>query len=84
MDQYQVKISKSAKKEFKLIDKQFHQRIFNVIYDLRNNPIPSGSLRLTNSEFYRVRIGDYRVIYSLDLVTKIVIITKVRHRKDAY
>jgi mRNA interferase RelE/StbE len=52
---------------------------------LAGEPLPHGSEKLTGSErTYRIRIGDYRVVYELFRDAKIVVIQRVRHRKDVY
>ena len=61
------------------------QRIIDRISELSANPFPSDSEKLKGTEnFYRLRVGDYRVVYQVDNKNKTVIVYYVRHRKTAY
>ena len=61
------------------------RRIFGAIRELAAEPRPRGSRKLAGDDApYRIRIGDYRVIYEVDDVTREILVTRVRHRKDAY
>ncbi len=60
-------------------------RIVAEVAKLADEPLPHGSEKLTGSErTYRIRVGDYRVVYELLRDAKIVEIQRVRHRKDVY
>ena len=85
MDYYKILWKKSAVKELEKIDKQFIPRIISTIESLSNNPLPVGVKKLSGADvIYRIRIGDFRVIYSLYEKELIVEIVKVGHRKDVY
>lgn len=85
MSEYEVYFSKSAVKEIESLDTQIIPKIIKKIELLQNNPRPSGCIKLKgNSNLWRIRIGDYRIIYSIDDNSKIVDISAVLHRKDAY
>ncbi len=85
MGSYRVRFTKSAEKDLRRIEKS---RVFSVmekIEALSVNPRLEGTKKLVGSEAaYRLRVGDYRVIYTIDDGIKIVQIDRVRHRKDAY
>jgi len=82
---YKIQWKKSAVKELKRLNKKIIKKILINIEDLRNNPFPSHSRKLVNSEHtYRLRIGDYRIIYSIQKGVLVIEIIRVRHRKDAY
>ena len=51
---------------------------------LRDDPHPPVSVKLSGQEYYRVRQGDYRIIYQIENERLIVIVVKVRHRRDVY
>ena len=75
----------SAQKDFKKIDRQHIFSILRKVETLPKNPYPPDSKKLKNTEgSYRVRIGDYRVIYQIDHRDKVIVIHAVSHRKDAY
>ena len=65
--------------------RQAVSRIVAEVAKLADEPLPHGSEKLTGSErTYRLRVGDYRVVYELLRDAKIVEIQRVRHRKDVY
>lgn len=81
---YKIGISNNAIKEIQKLDKLVYLRVSNKILTLENNPRPFGCLNLNGMEGYRIKIGDYRVLYTIDDEKKEVIIYRVSHRKDAY
>ncbi|SIT14443.1 type II toxin-antitoxin system RelE family toxin [Belliella pelovolcani] len=85
MNQYEIVVSKSASKELLKLPKKVNNKIINAILLLADNPRPSGAKKLRGlSENWRIRIGDYRVIYAISDEISIVDIRKVGHRKDIY
>jgi mRNA interferase RelE/StbE len=75
----------STKKDLRRIPRDAISRIVAEVAKLADEPLPRGSEKLTGSErTYRIRVGDYRVIYELLRDPKIVEIQRVRHRKDVY
>lgn len=66
-----------------LSDKNFEQ-IKKKVLSLRNDPRPPGCLKLTDEEGYRIRSGDYRILYRIDDKRKIVYIYKIKHRRESY
>jgi mRNA interferase RelE/StbE len=85
MASYEIAWKHSAEKDINGIDRQYIPRILEAVESLSNNPFPSQHRKLHGVESsYRIRIGDYRVIYQVDLEKKLVIIYHVRHRKEAY
>jgi mRNA interferase RelE/StbE len=85
MGSYKIRFTKSAEKDLRRIEKT---RIFSVlekIEALSVNPRLEGIKKLVGSDAaYRLRVGEYRVIYTIDDGIKIVQIDRVRHRKEAY
>ena len=85
MSRYKVIVSKSAGKELSKLPLEINNRIIPAIRKLSDNPRPKGSKKLKGSKStWRIRIGDYRVIYVIDDVVLVVDIRKVGHRKDIY
>jgi mRNA interferase RelE/StbE len=85
LSQYLVVIAPTAKKEMTRLPKKMLERIVKAIDSLADDPRPHGCLKLEGHENrYRIRVGDYRVIYSLEDDVLRVLIIRVRHRKDAY
>ena len=84
MAEYKVLIKPSAAKELDAIPKKDRQRLILRIRELATNPRPPGCQKLTSQIDYRVRQGDYRVIYSIHDQEKVVRILRVLHRKEVY
>ena len=84
MARYKIEIKKSAVKELESIPSNDLKRILSKIESLAENPRPIGSLKLSGDDRYRIRQGNYRILYTIqdDILT--IYIVKVRHRKDAY
>lgn len=84
MGKYRIEVKKSAAKELSEIPRKDLIRILDRISGLSDDPRPEGSLKLTNQEKYRLRIGRYRVLYSIEDNILTVCVVKVGHRKDVY
>lgn len=86
MDSYKIQIKSSASKELELVGtKKDRQRIVGHIYGLANDPRPANSEKLAGEEDkYRIRQGNYRVVYSIDDNRRVVIVTKIGHRREVY
>lgn len=78
----EIFIEKSAVKSLGKIPKSDRNKIVDVIQNLANNPAPINSKKLTGREGWRIRIGNYRVIYEFN--NDIVHIYNIGHRKDVY
>ena len=85
MERYRVLIKPSAVKEIKAIPrKKDRQQITQKIKKLSSNPRPPGCQKLTGDDRYRIRQGQYRIIYSIEDKDLIVYVVKIGHRKDIY
>lgn len=85
MGSYRVRFSRSAEKDLRRIEKSRIPSVVDSIEALGENPRPEGCRKLVGSECsYRIRIGDYRVVYVIDDGVQIVEVGRVRHRKDVY
>jgi mRNA interferase RelE/StbE len=85
MGLFRIDTKGSVERDLRRIDRQFIPKIFEAIESLSENPFPHQSRKMTGSESsYRLRVGDYRVIYYVDTEKKIVTIYHARHRKDIY
>ena len=84
MVKYKIQVKKSAAKELGKIPQKELVKILEKIESLSMNPHPTGSIKLTNQEKYRIRIGNYRVLYSIEDNILTVFIVKVGHRKNIY
>jgi len=82
---YTVTFARSARKELESISKTISLRILKKIESLPTNPRPSGCKKLTGqNSLWRIRIGDYRVVYSIDDTKRLIDITIIRHRSAVY
>lgn len=82
---YKIDPKGSLGHDLRKIDRQYIARILEAIESLAEDPFPVQTRKMKGSESsYRLRVGDYRVIYQVDTENKVVIIYHVRHRKDAY
>jgi mRNA interferase RelE/StbE len=83
---YRILIKASAAKEIEAVgQKKDRQRIVRQIQSLADNPRPAGCEKLSGqSDRYRVREGNYRIVYSVDDRTLLVNVAKVGHRKEVY
>lgn len=85
MANYSIRIKRSAQKEIEAIGtKKDRQRIVSRIAELAKDPRPPGCEKLSASDYYRVRQGQYRIVYEIQDEILIVVVIKVAHRKDVY
>ena len=81
---YTVVINRSAERELKSLAPEIARRIGNRLRALSEDPRPAQSRRLRGSPNFRLRVGDYRAIYSVDDAAERVTIVAVGHRRDVY
>ncbi len=85
MANYSVTFARSARKELEKLHPSMARRVMQRIEALATIPRPSGVIRLQgHKNLWRIRIGDYRVIYSIDDAARNIDVSVVRHRSDAY
>ncbi len=84
MERYKVFLRKSAAGELSALSGKVLQRIVAKIQGLETNPRPLGCRKLSAEEKYRLRQGDYRIVYSVQDKDKTVIIVKIGHRQEIY
>lgn len=82
---YAVSFRRSAEKDMRKLDAKTQTRVFKAIEPLAVEPRPDGCRKLQGSDnAYRIRVGDYRVVYTVDDEIRIVAIERVGHRRDVY
>ena len=82
---YKISVSASCEKELLKLPKNALKKLITVIDSLSSDPFPKSVLKLKGSSaLYRIRKGDHRIIYSVDVKKKCITILIVRDRKDAY
>jgi mRNA interferase RelE/StbE len=85
MARYKIEISRTAEKQLKKLSKDDQKRVVAAILDLAEDPLPKGSRKLAGYEdVYRIRVGQFRILYSRVARTLIVIVLKIGRRKDVY
>ncbi len=84
MAKYKIEIKKTAVKELNHLPPNDLKKIIKSIQNLVIDPRPSGCKKLTGEEKYRIRIGNYRVLYMIEDDILIVYIVKIGHRRDVY
>ena len=82
---YEIQFTSSFEKDLRNLPKQVVEKIVPIVMNLANNPRPSGCKKLKGSKLnYRIRIGDYRVIYEIEDSILRISVLGASHRKDIY
>ncbi|MCB4757276.1 MAG: type II toxin-antitoxin system RelE/ParE family toxin [Elusimicrobia bacterium] len=85
MASYKVIFKPSVEKDLRPLPKPYLSNIFKKIQDLETTPLPYNATKLTGTEnLYRIRVGDYRIVYSIDHNVKQIVVHYVRHRREVY
>ena len=84
MARYKVVIKRSAVRELEAIPQKELSRIMERIGALADDPRPEGSRKLSGEEKYRIRQGNYRILYAVEDDILTVFVVKAAHRKDVY
>ena len=85
MASYKIVLKPSVEKDLRSLPQAMVARVFKQIEALKDEPFPRQSIKLAGAEhLYRIRIGDYRVIYDVDTDLKHVVVHYVRHRREVY
>jgi mRNA interferase RelE/StbE len=85
MPGYTITFARSARKELQSLPIDLAERLLKKIESLTINARPVGSKKLSGStDLWRIRLGDYRVVYKIDDNRRIVDVTVVRHRREVY
>jgi len=81
---YEVEFRPSARKSLDKIPRKDRLRIEGAIELLRSNPYPPAAIKLTERNEYRVRVGNYRVVYDIVKGRLVILVLTIGHRKDVY
>ncbi|MCC6158184.1 MAG: type II toxin-antitoxin system RelE/ParE family toxin [Deltaproteobacteria bacterium] len=83
---YSVHVKKSAEKEIRSLPIRIRESVVQALIDLESDPTPKGRCRALRSPLngFRIRIGDWRILYTIDDVTREVMVFSVSHRREAY
>ena len=80
---YDLEITRNAQKSLAKIPEPFQSKIIDKIYSLAENPY-FGAKKLTGRDAYRIRVGNYRVIYEIKSDKLVVLVVNIGHRRDIY
>jgi mRNA interferase RelE/StbE len=81
---YALCILPRAEKELSVLDSKPYEAVKKKIYSLRDEPRPPGCRKLTDHPGWRIRVGNYRVVYEINDSTKTVTVLRVGDRKEIY
>jgi mRNA interferase RelE/StbE len=81
---FSIQIKRNAQKVLAKIPERHQKNIINAIYQLADLPLPNGCKKLTGKEAWRIRIGDYRVIYEIENKQLMILVIEIGHRKEIY
>ena len=82
---YRVIVERSAEKDLRRLPLDVRFRVADALRSLANNPRPVGSRKLAGTRHdWRIRVGDYRVIYEIADSIRVVRVYRIRHRREAY
>ena len=81
---YTVVVARAAAKALAGLQPKLRTRISAAVQSLGNDPRPHGCTKLTGVELYRIRVGDYRVLYRVADTVRVVNVTSVGHRREIY
>ena len=84
MSPYIIKIRPAALRELRKIDKKVQPRIRGAIELLAQDPRPPASRPLRGRDGYRLRVGDYRILYTIDDGVLTIVVVTIGHRRDVY
>ncbi|MBI2103794.1 type II toxin-antitoxin system RelE/ParE family toxin [Candidatus Woesebacteria bacterium] len=77
-------VQKSARKKLHKLPAQVHRKIIIRLRVIKENPLVGAKLHGELSGFYKLRVGDYRIVYEFDSKSKTVIVLKIEHRQGVY
>ena len=81
---HRLRVTGTARREFRRLPIRVKERVRATVEALADDPRPQGCKKLRGVGAYRVRVGDYRVIYDVDDVAQVVTILRIKHRREAY
>lgn len=85
MASYSLELKPSAEKDLRKLTREILLRVLERIEDLQRDPFPSQVIRLTGVEkLFRIRVGDYRIVYEVQTDTRRIVVHYVRHRREVY
>lgn len=84
MSKYQVFVQPSAQKEIERLPKPAQTKVLKALTALGDNPRPANCKKLVGTDSWRVRVGEYRIVYWIEDNILSIEVVRVAHRKDVY
>jgi mRNA interferase RelE/StbE len=85
MDSYDINFKPSVEKDLRPLSKTLVTRVMERIERLKTDPFPRQAIKLSGTErLYRIRVGDYRIVYEVDTQAKQIMVHYIRHRREVY
>jgi mRNA interferase RelE/StbE len=82
---YRILVTPKAQRQIKALPASIQQKVRSAVRGLRENPYPPGVKKLeSRSDFYRIRVSDYRIVYGIEEQNLVLLVVTVGHRKDVY
>ena len=81
---WRVDLARDAKKELAGLPTAVQKPVVRALFSLEKEPFPTGCKKLKNRDGWRVRVGDYRILYFVDKAAREIVIGVIAHRRDAY
>ncbi len=84
MERYNIVVKRSVAKDLRAIPKKDVKRIISTIRGLADEPRPPGAKKLSGQDHYRIRQGNYRILYTIEDEKLVVCVVRVGNRRDVY
>ena len=81
---YEIRLHHDAARAYRRLQGPIRERIREAIDALAAEPCPRGAVKLAGRDDFRVRVGDYRVVYAVDDAERIVLVARIAHRREVY
>jgi mRNA interferase RelE/StbE len=81
---YDLRLHPAAAREYRRLQGPLRDRIRAAIDALAADPRPLGVVKLAGRDDYRIRVGDYRIVYAVDDAERVVIVARIAHRREVY
>lgn len=81
---HRIELTKAARRALASLPRNILKRVDAAILALAHNPRPPGAKKLEGQELYRIRVGDYRIIYAMEDERLVVLVVRIGHRREVY
>ena len=81
---YDVRLHPEALRAFRRFSGPLRERIASAIDGLAADPRPRGAVKLAGRDDFRIRVGDYRIVYAVDDAERLVLVARIAHRREVY